>query len=556
MDSMVIQLYASELSGSWRRIMHDGDVATGLADSATARLSQTFLVRGFGERRQQKGLAATLNAKSPQIDGTMFPSLGVDRREVSQGDNDAPLRHPSMTTTSELESSIKLSTTTAASVVSAGSAVGQLSTLSTGSLTPPASTMAAGARTKADKTGLGCVFPGHVQCLATKMTPASTASPPRASLKRARPLSDVDGPYTSTQGCKKRRLLRHLVTSRLSRRFSIPATHVPNLESTMGMTGGGGMEKRFLRLAAVAAARRVAASPILGAAAQPQLRQQPHSTPPSEVLRRAAIMNRFRMRVSVQAAERGDDAAVAEVVASAAVLRFAPGANAAVGGSGLSRFPRSSASGPSRAGILMPPPPPSPRPSLPMSTSLQSIPRMALFLNNTDDPTQVSTPTSAAASCRDHGPCQARQALATPTPLALPAGIVAGGPLSRVAAIARRRSMSPSITPPGSPSKGLHPADASPRMIATGAGRLPPVSPRLQPLASLDDEEGVAFPTSEHESRYESGDEPDHVYSDFAKIFGGGGGDGAEDDDGGSGGAVEGYDDFMDDLDGIPWSAR
>ncbi|KLU91251.1 hypothetical protein MAPG_09772 [Magnaporthiopsis poae ATCC 64411] len=554
MDSMVVQLDASEPSGSWRRIMHDGDVATGIVATATARLSQT-LAQGLLERRQQKALASTLKVKSSEVDGTIPLSLGVEQREVSQGNDDSPLRYPPTTTASEFEYGVKPSTTAAASVVSAGSAVGQPSTMSTGSLTPPGLTMAAGASTKSYEKELGCVSPGHIKCLVTKTAPARITSPPRASLKRARPLSDVDGPYTSNQGCKKRRLLRHLVTSRLSRRFSIPATHVPNLESTMSMTGGGGMEKRFLRLAAVAAARRVAASPILGAAAQPQLRQQPHNTPPSEVLRRAAIMNRFRRRAFVQAAERGDDAAVMEMAASAALLRFAPGVNAAVGGPGLARFPRSSASGSSQAGILIPPPPP--RPSLPISTSLQSTARMALFLNNTDDPTQVSTPTPAAASSRGCSPCQARQSVAPPTPgLALPSAIVAAGPLSRVAAIARRRSIPPSMTPPGSPSKGLRPADASPRMIATGAGHLPPISPRLRPLASFDDEEGVAFPTSEHESRYESGDESDDVYSDFSLMFGGGGGDGAEDDDGRSGGDVDGYEDFMDDLDGIPWSAR
>jgi hypothetical protein len=88
-----------------------------------------------------------------------------------------------------------------------------------------------------------------------------------------------------------------------------------------------------------------------------------------------------------------------------------------------------------------------------------------------------------------------------------------------------------------------------------------------------DDQDDVAFPTSEHESRYEMVDEPDDVYADFSVIFGGGqramGKDGEDDDDddeddrpvgglafGDDGGGVAGYEDYMDELDGIPWGAR
>lgn len=98
------------------------------------------------------------------------------------------------------------------------------------------------------------------------------------------------------------------------------------------------------------------------------------------------------------------------------------------------------------------------------------------------------------------------------------------------------------------------------------SSRLRIPSPRLRPLRSpelrvtrpavaLDDledldDDSVAFPTSEHESRYE--DEPDDVYADFGVIFGGGGdGDGSDDE-----GGAEQFEDYMDDLDGIPWNAR
>jgi len=83
-------------------------------------------------------------------------------------------------------------------------------------------------------------------------------------------------------------------------------------------------------------------------------------------------------------------------------------------------------------------------------------------------------------------------------------------------------------------------------------------SPVLGPLRRLSesedadedddvDNEECAFPTSEHESRYEPTDEPDDVYADFSVIFGGG--SDVDPDE-------EGYEEFMDDVDGIPYMAR
>lgn len=66
----------------------------------------------------------------------------------------------------------------------------------------------------------------------------------------------------------------------------------------------------------------------------------------------------------------------------------------------------------------------------------------------------------------------------------------------------------------------------------------------------IDDGES-AFPSSEHDGRYDSSDDPDDVYADFELIFCGGGSDGEPSDDEG-----EHYEDVMDDLDGIPWMAR
>jgi hypothetical protein len=76
----------------------------------------------------------------------------------------------------------------------------------------------------------------------------------------------------------------------------------------------------------------------------------------------------------------------------------------------------------------------------------------------------------------------------------------------------------------------------------------------LEDLDDLDyhDEDSMAFPTSEHESRYD--DEPEEVYADFSIIFGGG--DGEASDDEGSGAGRDHFEDYMDDLDGIPWGTR
>lgn len=105
------------------------------------------------------------------------------------------------------------------------------------------------------------------------------------SLKRRRALSDVDGPNTGVLCCKKRRLRRFLITSRLSQPFSQPASHILNRES---VASG---DKRFLKLAAIMNARRI---------------RSPHATaansatavpPPPEAVWRAAMANRFRKRI-------------------------------------------------------------------------------------------------------------------------------------------------------------------------------------------------------------------------------------------------------------------
>ncbi|KAK3334148.1 hypothetical protein B0T19DRAFT_147391 [Cercophora scortea] len=307
-------------------------------------------------------------------------------------------------------------------------------------------------------------FPSPLLTFPLASPPASRSSPPppHPSLKRRRPATDVDGPNTASMSCKKRRLLRTLITSRLSRPFSLPATHILNREC---VAAGVADQKRLLRLAAIVAARKLSTQ------------QQPSPPSPGSLLRRAAVINCFRMRMREEAAARGELGPVGVV--------------------------------------------------------------------------GVDLPTGLGA----HGSVAARF---------IPAVVATAMP----------------IPPSASGHRGVqlphaHPHPLSGRAPEPTAGgtthhvRLPlPPSPRLRPIRSpelrstrvveLDDDEvedldddNVAFPTSEHESRYE--DEPDDVYADFGLIFGGGGAGSGEEDEGEG---AECYEDYMDDVDGIPWNAR
>ncbi|KAH8653723.1 hypothetical protein BX600DRAFT_440779 [Xylariales sp. PMI_506] len=102
------------------------------------------------------------------------------------------------------------------------------------------------------------------------------------SLKRQRPLHDVDGPGTSHLSCKKRRLRLQLITSRLSQPFSLPATHILNRESDEGTP----VLSRFVKYAAIRA------------------KKAGHQT---ALVRKAAILNRVRLTVRQVAISRGNE---------------------------------------------------------------------------------------------------------------------------------------------------------------------------------------------------------------------------------------------------------
>ncbi|KAJ3574483.1 hypothetical protein NPX13_g4350 [Xylaria arbuscula] len=104
----------------------------------------------------------------------------------------------------------------------------------------------------------------------------------RQQMKRIRTSDDVDGPGTAALSCKKRRLLLHLVTSRLSRPFSLPATHILIRESGDNMP----VLHRIQQLTALGARRAAGHQGAL-------------------LVRKAAILNRIRIGVRQAAVSRG-----------------------------------------------------------------------------------------------------------------------------------------------------------------------------------------------------------------------------------------------------------
>lgn len=99
--------------------------------------------------------------------------------------------------------------------------------------------------------------------------------------KRARPVHDVDGPSTSHLPVKKRRLQHRLVTSRLSRPYSMPATHILNRYASAASEG----------------------SPVLARVLK-AAKWWGHQT---AQVRKAAIMNRVRRGIRQAAGARGND---------------------------------------------------------------------------------------------------------------------------------------------------------------------------------------------------------------------------------------------------------
>ncbi|KAL1854312.1 hypothetical protein VTK73DRAFT_8800 [Phialemonium thermophilum] len=111
------------------------------------------------------------------------------------------------------------------------------------------------------------------------------------TFKRRRPATDVDGPNTASLGCKKRRLRKQLITSKLSRPFSLPATYKLNRESASS-------GKQFPTMSAISTVWQ-----WHNAAATPSSSRHHQSHPSSStLLRRAAAINCYMRRARTGAA--------------------------------------------------------------------------------------------------------------------------------------------------------------------------------------------------------------------------------------------------------------
>ncbi|KAK3334332.1 hypothetical protein B0H65DRAFT_512883 [Neurospora tetraspora] len=345
-------------------------------------------------------------------------------------------------------------------------------------------------------------FPLNVALVASLPTP-------RPSLKRSRPSTDVDGHNTAPLPCKKRRLRLHFVTSRLSRPFSLPATHILNRESILKG------DKRLRSIAAAANKRMAMAGWGMGAAGQNRNgggggggMTTMGGNGSAAWLRKMAVMNRFRMRML------GENLARAQQAAQAAQAQAAGqgGQGSVPGGQAGGHAGANGGGGGNTGGV-------------PMQRTAQQHQGYA----------------GSGTSPR------------------LPPGqqLQAGG------------QQPPVIT--GFPPPVIHTnnttASSGPSAPSAAPQRLSPSPPRLRPLRSpdlrpiedqdLDDDEDVAFPTSAHESRYEGEEEEEghEVYADFGVLFGGGGGDDVDEEEGNSMSGEMPVEQQQESLDGIPWGA-
>ncbi|KAL2167334.1 hypothetical protein VTG60DRAFT_1404 [Thermothelomyces hinnuleus] len=347
---------------------------------------------------------------------------------------------------------------------------------------------------------------------------------PKPCLKRRRPVTDVDGPGTNATSRKKRRLLRQLITSRLSQPFSLPATHILNRES---VAAGG---KRFAKLTAIMSARR-----LNSAVVSPVSPQQPS---PSTWLRRAAVLNSLRNRVYATAAERAN-VPVSDLAAKAAALQQSHGfATTFVGGRYLIATPIHQAN----------------KAMLPGPHGSTAGPAAA----STTGAATLTLSSSAAAA-------------AAATTQRSPPGAAAAHHLHHQTLHAHSHHLPPSTTRLRIPSPKLRPLRSPELRVTRPLVPLEDIEPLLvdEPSSFGGDTDCVAFPTADLESRYIYGDDDDEegsgegVYADFSIIFGSGGkksGDGEGAGDGATGGSGDGrdgdgdcFEDYMDDLDGIPW---
>jgi hypothetical protein len=346
---------------------------------------------------------------------------------------------------------------------------------------------------------------------AVAVTPAFRL-PLRQKAKRIRTPDDVDGPGTAELAVKKRRLLLHLVTSRLSRPFSLPATHILIRESSDNMP----VLHRIQQLAATMSARRAG-----------------HQ---SALVRKAAILNRVRIGVRQAAVSRGhtimaDLAARGNALHHGLLLVTTPTAGvmgamfpvvgSAEGGSAMLR------GGAVGAGFV----PPVWRPH---TTSFHPpiSPGHQQYHHQQQQQYSHSHSHSRGVDMMNTRYASANQVLQPSTP--------ATAPHTRA-----------------NPHKHNEPHAAEPVRSASrnGPPPVPPVSPPHALAEISDEEDNTAFPAASFYDRYAdlSDDDMDDVYADFGVLFG----SGARSPEGRAASASPAeeqfYEEYLDELDGISW---
>lgn len=401
-------------------------------------------------------------------------------------------------------------------------------------------------------------------------------APPPSPPKRPRALHDVDGPGTGALSCKKRRLRLHLITSRLSLPYSLPATHIlswgpSSEEPTAGLAGTGGRRRGSSSSswaqqppAALSLSRLLRKLHAVNTA----VKRAGHQT---ALVRKAAILNRVRINVRHAAVLRGHRymAGLAErqnALNHGLLVVTAPDYAAATG----AKFPPALDAGPAYH-----------HPCLAAATAA-GLP-VVCRPRTTVPPVAVRTaPAWSMAAAPPH-------ALFPPSPVR---------PLPLSTATDTKASATSPMRPPPAPRLGLGPASRHNPIFVSAAPpdppMIPPPAPPTPPKSSMinapvpgdnggtdddDDDDGAfAFPAPDLDTRYAdlSDDDMDDVYADFGVLFGGGGsgsedrvrkGDaGGERGGGGEGGSGDGerrggggtgeehfYEEYLDELDGIPW---
>ncbi|KAI0392601.1 hypothetical protein F5Y17DRAFT_354763 [Xylariaceae sp. FL0594] len=335
------------------------------------------------------------------------------------------------------------------------------------------------------------------------------------SKKRIRDSHDVDGPETDKVPIKKRRLLLRLVTSRLSRPFSLPATYLV-------------LRKR---------------SPVLHHRIpfhRPALPfQHPHPSPlqqqhdihspgarpgrsgiyqSNSLVRKVAILNRIRIRVLQTSPSRVDISGSYDVgtVTGAEIASLSKDVSVYSKEVGL--------------GLLL---------SMPVLG-----PGAGLGASMETRTNLTGSHTSAAQSGKSRiettAPFQPHHNLGGRPSIGLPEAVYSK---------ARNRHHSEARTNEHNLSSNLRPSTEGPVSLEITPPRPPSHTPE-----SSEEEDNTAFPASSFRDRYAdiSDDDMDDVYADFGVLFG----PGPRSPEGravGSSPEEQCYEEYLDELDGIPW---